>query len=53
MAHYQLLAGTDENMVGLLRRHLQEPAIPAAEKDLANQPGSMRADWADDSGAVI
>jgi hypothetical protein len=52
MTHYPLLAGTDEHMAGLLRYTLRDPDIPAAEKDPAHWPDSMRADWADDGGTV-
>ncbi len=52
MTHYPLLAGTDEHMAGLLRFTLRDPDIPAAEKDLASWPASMRADWADDGGTA-
>jgi len=52
MTHYPLLAGTDEHMAGLLRWTLQDPDIPAAEKDPANWPESMRADWAEDGGTA-
>ncbi len=52
MTHYPLLAGTDEHMAGLLRWTLQDPDIPAEEKDPANWPASMRADWADDVAAA-
>jgi hypothetical protein len=52
MTHYPLLAGTDEHMAGLLRFTLRDPDIPAAEKDPANWPPSMRADWSDDGGTA-
>jgi hypothetical protein len=52
MTHYPLLAGTDEHMAGLLRFTLRDPDIPAAEKDPANWPASMRADWSDDGGTA-
>jgi len=45
-------AGTDEHMAGLLRWTLRDPDIPAAEKDPANWPASMRAEWADDGGTA-
>jgi Catalytic LigB subunit of aromatic ring-opening dioxygenase len=52
MTHYPLLAGTDDHMAGLLRWTLQDPDIPAEEKDPANWPDSMRADWSDDGGTA-
>jgi Catalytic LigB subunit of aromatic ring-opening dioxygenase len=50
MTHYPLLAGTDENMAGLLRWTLTDPDIPAAAKDPAGWPERMRAEWGDDEG---
>lgn len=50
MTHYPLLAGTDEHMAGLLRWTLQDPDIPEREKDPANWPASMRAEWGADQG---
>jgi len=52
MTHYPLLAGTDEHMAGLLRWTLQDPDIPAAQKDPASWPDVMRAEWSDDGGAA-
>ncbi len=52
MTHYPLLAGTDEHMAGLLRWTLQDPGIPAAEKDPASWPEPMRAEWSDDGGTA-
>lgn len=52
LTHYPLLAGTDEHMAGLLRWTLTDPDIPDAEKDPANWPQSMRADWSDDGGTA-
>ncbi|EID10492.1 2,3-dihydroxyphenylpropionate/2,3-dihydroxicinnamic acid 1,2-dioxygenase [Mycolicibacterium hassiacum DSM 44199] len=52
ITHYPLLAGTDEHMASLLRWTLQDPDIPAAAKDPANWPESMRAEWGDDAGVA-
>ena len=52
MTHYPLLAGTDEHMAGLLRWTLQDPDIPAEEKDPENWPAAMRAEWSDDGGTA-
>jgi len=52
MTHYPLLAGTDQHMAGLLRWTLTDPDIPAEEKDPANWPERMRADWAADGGTA-
>jgi hypothetical protein len=37
-------------MAGILRRTLEDPAIPAAEKDPANWPELMQREWGDDEG---
>lgn len=50
MTHYPLLAGTDENMAGLLRATLRDPGIPAELKDSAAWPSAMQAEWGDDKG---
>ena len=50
LTHYPLLAGTDDHMASLLRWTLQDPDIPEAEKDPANWPASMRAEWGTDQG---
>ena len=50
MTHYPLLAGTDEHMAGLLRWTLTDPDIPDSEKDPANWPANMRAEWGRDQG---
>ncbi len=52
MTHYPLLAGTDEQMAGLLSWTLRDPGIPAELKDPACWPDSMRADWSDDAGTA-
>jgi hypothetical protein len=48
MTHYPLLATTDDQMASLMRGLLKDPAVPAAEKDPANWPDPMRAEWGDD-----
>ena len=50
LSHYPPLCLPDADMAGILRWTLQDPSIPAAEKDVANWPASMRAEWADDFG---
>lgn len=50
MTHYPLLAGTDDHMASLLRWTLRDPDIPAAAKDPANWPESMREEWGADEG---
>lgn len=52
LSHYPPLCGPDEDMSGLLRWTLEDPAIPEAEKDPANWPEPMRLEWADDRGTL-
>jgi hypothetical protein len=52
LTHYPLLAGTDEQMSGLLRWTLEDPDIPAEMKDPSSWSETMRAEWADDMGAA-
>ncbi len=51
LSHYPPLCGTDADMSGILRWTLEDPAIPAAEKDPANWPAEMRREWGEDEGA--
>jgi len=51
LAHYPPLCLPDADMAGILRWTLQDPSIPATEKDVAHWPAPMRAEWADDFGA--
>jgi hypothetical protein len=50
MTHYPPLAGRDENMSGILRGTLRDPAIPAELKDPANWAPLMREEWGNDQG---
>jgi hypothetical protein len=52
MTHYPPLAGRDENMSGILRGTLRDPAIPAELKDPANWPAQMREEWGNDTGTA-
>lgn len=52
LTHYPPLARPDELMPGLLKWTLQDPDIPAEQKDPANWPESMRAEWGDDEGVT-
>jgi len=51
LSHYPPLCLPDADMAGILRWTLQDPSIPAKEKDVAHWPAPMRAEWADDFGA--
>jgi hypothetical protein len=48
--HGPQLQFPDENMADILRRHLQRETTPAEQKDHANWPAAMRAEWGDDEG---
>jgi hypothetical protein len=50
MTHYPPLAGRDENMMGILKGTLRDPAIPAELKDPANWPARMREEYGTDQG---
>jgi hypothetical protein len=52
MTHYPPLAAVDADMAGLMRGMLADPAVPAAERDPANWPAAMRAEWGDDQGVA-
>lgn len=51
LSHYPPLCVEDEKMGWLIERTLQDPGIPPTEKDMANWPAAMRAEWSDDRGA--
>jgi hypothetical protein len=50
MTHYPPLAGRDENMMGILKGTLRDPAIPAELKEPANWPARMREEFSGDQG---
>src|SRR5438034_7138470 len=50
MTHYPPLAGRDENMMGILKGTLRDPAIPAELKDPASWPKLMREEYGTDQG---
>jgi hypothetical protein len=50
LSHYPPLCTGDAQMAGILRRTLEDPGIPAPEKDPARWPAAMRAEWGDDEG---
>lgn len=50
LSHYPPLSGRDEDMAGLLRAALNDPAVPATQKDPANWPELMRREWGFDEG---
>src|SRR5262245_38667835 len=50
MTHYPPLAGRDENMMGILKGTLRDPAIPAELKEPVNWPPRMREEYGTDQG---
>ena len=50
MTHVPLLAGRDENMSRILRRILQDPALPAHLRTPDGWPEPMRKEWSSDEG---
>ena len=50
LSHYPPLCVADADMAGILRWTMQDSSIPEAERDVANWPAPMRAEWADDFG---
>ncbi|MBW7945332.1 MAG: extradiol ring-cleavage dioxygenase [Sphingomonadaceae bacterium] len=50
VTHYPPLSGCDADMANILKGRLQDPDVPAHEKDPANWPAEMRAEWGDDEG---
>ena len=52
LSHYPPFSGLDASMAEILRWTLDDPDIPAEQKDPANWPPLMRAEWSDDRGAA-
>jgi hypothetical protein len=50
ISHWPRLAQKNEELAFWLRRTLQDPDIPAVDKDPANWPARMREEWSDDEG---
>jgi hypothetical protein len=53
MTHYPPLAGRNENMSGILRWTLQDPAIPDEVKRPSNWPIPMQLEWGTDEGTTV
>ncbi|GAA2538372.1 extradiol ring-cleavage dioxygenase [Pseudonocardia hydrocarbonoxydans] len=51
LSHYPPFGGTDQDMAGILRWTLQDPAIPDSQRDPANWPALMQREWGQDQGA--
>lgn len=52
VSHYPPLSGQDPDMAGILRWTLDDPDIPAEQKNPATWPAAMRAEWGDDQGTA-
>lgn len=52
VTHYPPLNLPDREMAGLLRFALEDPAVPAQEKDPQSWPAPMQAEWADHDGSA-
>jgi Catalytic LigB subunit of aromatic ring-opening dioxygenase len=52
LSHYPPFSGLDNSMADILRWTLEDPDIPAAEKDPANWSPLMREEWSDDRGGA-
>lgn len=50
LSHYPPFSGRDEDMAGILRHTLKDPAIPDEAKLVAGWPEIARREWADDEG---
>jgi hypothetical protein len=52
ITHYPPLAGRDESMSWILKRMLQNPALPERYRRVETWPEAMRAEWGSDEGIV-
>jgi hypothetical protein len=52
LSHYPLLCVPDASMASLLGWTLEDPDIPAMEKDPINWPARMQQEWSNDRGAA-
>ncbi|MEZ5262363.1 MAG: hypothetical protein R2755_11450 [Acidimicrobiales bacterium] len=50
VTHYPPLCGVDDDMAGIHRHLLADPAVPAEARDPANWPAAQLAEWGDDQG---
>ena len=50
MTHYPPLAGRDEDMAGILKRVMQDPALPEQYRQPAGWPEAMRQEYGNDAG---
>jgi hypothetical protein len=52
VSHYPLFSAKDRDMAMILRDTLQDPDIPAIEKDPKNWPAEMAREWGADEGTT-
>ncbi|OVZ59972.1 extradiol ring-cleavage dioxygenase [Pigmentiphaga sp. NML080357] len=52
LSHYPMLCVPDANMADILAWTMEDPDIPAHEKDPANWTPAMRGEWSNDRGAA-
>lgn len=52
LSHYPPFSGLDDSMADILRWTLEDPDIPAAQKDPASWPALMRQEWGQDRGSA-
>ena len=50
VTHFPPLSGTDENLGRILKRALEDPAIPEQMRDPSGWPAAMRAEYGSDAG---
>ena len=53
VTHFPPLSGPDENMGRILKRALEDPAIPEALRHPQGWPAPMRQEYGPDAGATI
>lgn len=52
ISHYPPLTGPDERMAFILKRMLQNPALPLELRESSGWPEAMRKEWGDDEGVT-
>ncbi len=52
VSHYPPLSGLDDDMSGILKWTLEDPAIPGEQKDVSRWPPEMQREWGTDRGTA-
>ncbi len=52
VSHYPPLSGLDDDMSGILKWTLEDPAIPSDQKDVSRWPPEMKREWGTDQGTA-